>query len=69
MRPSRKQGVVDYMKKTMPDEYHDALIPKYRKAMSIFTRACPDRSGRADDFPVQRCTASAWLTTAAGSPR
>lgn len=39
--PLANQGVVDYMKKTMPDEYHNALIPKYRKATAIFPRACP----------------------------
>lgn len=27
-----EQNVIEYMKKTMPDEYHEALIPKYRES-------------------------------------
>ncbi|GAA5865082.1 hypothetical protein JCM3774_002125 [Rhodotorula dairenensis] len=29
LREKLSQNVIEYMKKTMPDEYHDALIPKY----------------------------------------
>lgn len=42
LRAKLTQGVIDYMRKTMPSEYHDVLIPDYREArISLWRTALP----------------------------